>query len=76
LDAVAGDRFDLTVMPIAGVGQHDLRVADLDGAQLALRGADHRFQVSEVGRVGGQLGSDDELPVVDGQLGVVALSGA
>ena len=47
-DAVAGDLLHLALMPVAGVGQHDLGIAELDRAQLALGGADHRFQVPEV----------------------------
>src|SRR4051794_17392050 len=41
-DAVAGDLFDLALMPVAGVGQDDLGIAQLDRAQLALGGPDHR----------------------------------
>jgi hypothetical protein len=48
LDAVADDRFDLALVPVAGVGQDEARVAELDGAQLALCGADHRLEVPEV----------------------------
>src|SRR3954447_1332086 len=49
LDAVADDRFDLALMPVAGVAQHDLGVGEIDGCQLAPGGADHRFGMSKAG---------------------------
>jgi hypothetical protein len=48
LDAVADDCFDLALMPVAGVRQHHVRIIELDRAQLALSGADHRFEMPEV----------------------------
>jgi hypothetical protein len=35
-------------VPVAGVGQHDAWVADLDTTEFSLRGADHRLEVAEV----------------------------
>ena len=61
LDAVADDRLDLALMPVAGVSEHDSRLVDLDPTELALRGADHRLEVAEVRRVRGQFGGDDDL---------------
>src|SRR3954454_14316276 len=49
LDAVADDRVDLALMPVAGVAEHDVGVREIDGCQLAAGGADHRFQIPEVG---------------------------
>jgi len=49
-DAVADNRFDLALVPVAGVGDHDGGLVDVDGAKLALRRADHRLQVAEVAR--------------------------
>src|SRR3954469_22851990 len=40
-DAFAGDLFDLALMPVASVGQHDPGITQLDRAQLALGGTDH-----------------------------------
>ena len=60
-------------MPVAGVGQHDLGITELDRAQLALGGADHRFQMPEVRRLGRDLGGQRDLAVVDHHLRVVAL---
>jgi hypothetical protein len=48
LDAVADDRLDLALMPVAGVGHPDVGVADLDTTQFSLCGADHRRDVPEV----------------------------
>jgi hypothetical protein len=36
-------------MPVAGVAEHDLGVTEIDGCELASGGADHRFQMPEVG---------------------------
>jgi hypothetical protein len=58
----------LALMPVAGVGQHDIGIVESDRAQLALSGADHRFEVSEVRGVGRDLGGDDDLLVVEGHL--------
>jgi hypothetical protein len=60
-------------MPVPGVGHDDGGIAQVDRAQLALDGTDHRFQVPEVRRLGRDLGGQDDLLVVDGRLGVVAL---
>jgi hypothetical protein len=49
LHAVTDNGFDLALVPVAGVAEHDLRVGELDGAQLTSGGADHRFEVAEVG---------------------------
>src|SRR4051794_1493794 len=49
LDAVADDRFDLAVMPVAGAGDDDLGVTDVERVELASGGADHRLQMPEVG---------------------------
>ena len=48
MDAVADDRLDLALVPVAGVGEHDARIADVDTAKLALRGADHWLEVTNV----------------------------
>src|SRR5205085_2181371 len=41
-EAVAEQAFHLDVVPVAGVGEHDIgRVLDACGAQLSLGGADH-----------------------------------
>jgi hypothetical protein len=48
LDAVTDDRLNLALMPVARVGQHDARVADLDTTEFPLRGADHRLDVAEI----------------------------
>jgi hypothetical protein len=65
--------FDLALMPVAGVGQHDLGIAGLDRPQFALGGPDHGFQVPEVRRLGRDLGGQDDLTVVDHHLRVVTL---
>src|SRR4051812_17733323 len=39
LDAVADDRVDLALMPVARVAQHDLGVTEIDGCELAPGGA-------------------------------------
>jgi hypothetical protein len=49
LHAVADNCFDLALMPVTGVRQHHVRIIELDRAQLALSGADHRFEMPEVG---------------------------
>ena len=36
-------------MALAGVGEHDIRISDLDGAKHALGGADHPLKM--VGRI-------------------------
>jgi hypothetical protein len=46
--AIADDVLHLALMPVAGVGQHDVGILQADRAQLALGGADHRLEVSEV----------------------------
>ena len=73
LHAVADVRFHLALMPVAGVGHHDLGIREAEHAQFALGGADHWVQVSEVRRLGRDLGGDDDLSIVDRQLRVVAL---
>jgi hypothetical protein len=50
LDAVGDDRLDLALMPIAGVGHHDVWVGEVDAAKLALRGADHRLEMPKSGQ--------------------------
>jgi len=68
------NRFDLALVPVAGVGEHDVGISgDLGAAQLALDGANHRFEMAEVRGIGSQLGGDDDLLVGDGHLRVVAL---
>ena len=44
----ADDRLDLALMPVAGVGHHHLQVTRVDGVELTLGGADHRFRWAEV----------------------------
>src|SRR6185436_1183705 len=52
LHAATDERVHLDVMPVAGVGKHDLgNRVDPDPGQLGVGGADHRFEVSEIGRV-------------------------
>jgi hypothetical protein len=60
-------------MPIAGVAQHDLGVTEINGCEFALGGADHRFEMPEVRGLGRDLGCENDLPVVDRHLRVVAL---
>jgi hypothetical protein len=49
-------------MPVAGVGQHDLRDrGDADVGELGLCRGDHRFEVAEVRRVDGDVGRDHDL---------------
>ncbi len=72
-DALAGDLLHLALAPEAGVGGHDVGIAESERGELALGGADHRFEMAEVRCLGGDLGGDDDLALVDRQLGVVAL---
>lgn len=60
-DAVTDDPFELDLMPAAGIGHDDLGIAKAQPAQLAPGRADHRLEVSEVGRLGLDLGGDDDL---------------
>ena len=48
VDALAGDLLHLALVPIAGVGEHDIGITELERRELALGGADHRFEVAEV----------------------------
>src|SRR6185295_4687481 len=48
LDALAGDLPHLALMPVAGVGEHDVGIAEPERGELALGGADHRFEMAEV----------------------------
>ena len=36
---------DLALVPVAGVGEHDVGIAKSERGELALRGADHRLEV-------------------------------
>src|SRR3954453_15403523 len=72
-DAFAGDLLHLALVPVAGVGEHDLGIAEPERGELALGGADHRFEMPEVRGLGGDLGGDDDLAVVDRKLRVVPL---
>ena len=46
----AGDLLHLALVPVAGVGEHHLRVVGDSGrVQFALGGVEHRFEVPEVG---------------------------
>ena len=47
-DALAGELLHLTLMPVAGVGEHDLGIAQPVRGKLALRVAEHRLEVPEV----------------------------
>ena len=48
-DALAAERVDRVVLPVAGVGQHDpRRFADARRLELAQRRLDHRLQVGGV----------------------------
>ena len=55
-------------MPVACVSEHDVGIAQPEHGEFAAGGADHRFEVAEVRRLGGDLGGDDELSVVDREL--------
>jgi hypothetical protein len=69
----AGEVLHLLGVPVAGVGEHDLRQrVDPRGGKLSLSGADHRL-VSEVRRVDRHLGGDHDLLGGDHGLRVVAL---
>jgi hypothetical protein len=46
LDAFAGDLLHLALMPVAGVDEHDGGIAEPERGEFALRGADHRFEVT------------------------------
>jgi hypothetical protein len=48
LDALAGDLLHLALVPVAGVGEHDVGIAEPERGELAAGGADHRLQVPEV----------------------------
>jgi hypothetical protein len=41
-DAFAGDLLQLALMAVAGIGEHDLGIAELERRGRALGGADHR----------------------------------
>jgi hypothetical protein len=72
--AVADEAFHLDLMPVAGVGENDLGgLLDPCRAELGFGGADHRFEVAEVGRVDGDVGGDHDLVFGGDGLGVVAL---
>jgi len=73
LHAAADDRIHLHVMPVAGVGEHDLwERVDPDGGEPSRGRVDHWFQLPEVGRVDGPLGGDHDLLGGDAGSGVVA----
>ncbi len=48
LNAIRDDMLDLALMPVAGIGDHDLRVRQSVAVQLASGRGDHRFQMPEV----------------------------
>ena len=48
LDAFAGDLLHLALVPVAGVSEHDVGITEVERGELALGGADHRFEVAEV----------------------------
>src|SRR3954451_19836553 len=48
LDALAGELLHLALVPVAGVGQDDVGIAQAERGELALCGAGHRFEVPEV----------------------------
>jgi len=59
---VAGQPLHLDLMPVAGVGEHDVgRLLDTGQGKLVAGGADHRLEVPEVGRVDGDVGGDGRL---------------
>jgi hypothetical protein len=75
LDAVGGDALHLILVSAAGVGEHDLGgVGDAGAVKLATGRVEDRLEVAEVGRVDGDLGGDNDLPVVGRRLSVVACS--
>src|SRR3954451_2760208 len=66
--------FHLTLVPVAGVGQHDTgRFLKADALKLAARGVEHRLEVPEVAAGGHDLGGEDDLVLIGDGLGVVAL---
>jgi hypothetical protein len=74
LRAIANDVLHLPLVPVAGVGDHDPRpVAHARPLQVAQRGVKDWLQVPEVRRLGRDLRRDDDLPVGDGGLRVIAL---
>ena len=73
LHAVRNDVLDLALVPVARVGEHDLRVAEPLPASSRRVAFHHRFEVAEVGSLDGDLGGDDDLVLVDRRLRVVAL---
>src|ERR1700750_936778 len=42
-DAFAGELLHLALVPVTGVGEHDVWIAKTECGELALRGPDHRF---------------------------------
>jgi hypothetical protein len=59
----------------AGVGEHDLGgVGDAGAVKLATGRVEDRLEVAEVGRVDGDLGGDNDLPVVGRRLSAAACS--
>jgi len=61
-------------MPVAGVGEHDLRrLLDPCLRELAAGRGDHRPELAEVRRGDVDLGGDDDLILGADRLGVVAL---
>src|SRR5215207_4651954 len=46
LDAFAGNLLHLALVPVAGVGEHDVGITAPKRGELALRRADHRFEVA------------------------------
>jgi hypothetical protein len=48
LDAFAGELLHLALVPVAGVGKHDVGIAQTERGQFAPGRADHRLEVPEV----------------------------
>ena len=72
--AAIDDALHLLAVPVAGVGEQHLgRVRDAGGGQLALRGVEHRLEVTEVRADRLDFGGEDHLMLVDDGLPVVAL---
>jgi hypothetical protein len=46
--AFAGDPPHLALVPVSGVGEHDVGITDVELGEFALGGTDHRFEVPEV----------------------------
>ena len=60
--SLAGQALHLDLVPVAGVGEHDLgRLLDAGPRELAAGRGDHRLELAEVGRGDVHLGGDDDL---------------